>query len=76
MKKVLSFIAKVLSGPSGEASSKRVYSGLLIIAGVILAFINFNPENVRTLIFGGCGLLGVGAFAERIRPGSGGGDCN
>jgi hypothetical protein len=76
MKKVLSFIAKVLSGPSGEASSKRVYSGLLIVSGVVLAFINFNPENVRTLIFGGCALLGVGAFAERIGSGPRGGDCN
>lgn len=67
------FIAKVLTGPGGGISSKRIYSGILIISGIILAFLNLNPENVRTLIYGGCGLLGVGAFAERITLGGG---CN
>jgi hypothetical protein len=74
MKKILAAIAKTIAGPSGEISSKRVYSGLLIVAGVILAFLKGDSGNVQTLIFGGCALLGVGAFAERI--GSGGGDRN
>jgi drug/metabolite transporter (DMT)-like permease len=66
MKKFLAFIAKALSGPGGEISSKRVYSGLLIISGVVLAFLKGDSGNVQTLVFGGCALLGAGAFAERI----------
>lgn len=36
------------------------------MSGIILAFLNGNPNNVQTLVFGGCGLLGAGAFAERF----------
>jgi hypothetical protein len=66
MKKILAFIAKALSGPGGEASSKRIYSGLLIISGIVLAFLKGDSSNVQILVFSGCALLGAGAFAERI----------
>jgi drug/metabolite transporter (DMT)-like permease len=66
MKKILAAIAKTLSGPGGEVSSKRVYSGLLIISGIVLAFLKGDSGNVQTLVFGGCALLGAGVFAERI----------
>jgi hypothetical protein len=68
MKKALAYIASMLSG-NGEVSSKRVYSGLLILSGIVLAFLKGDSGNVQTLIFGGAALLGVGAFAERIGGG-------
>lgn len=62
---MVDFFKKLLV-PKGGVSSVRLYSGLLIFAGIIYGCCGGNPENVRTFIYSGAGLLGGGKFAERI----------
>lgn len=50
----------------GDISSKRIYSGLLVVAGIVLAFTKGTEGNVQTLIYAGVALLGVGGFAETM----------
>jgi hypothetical protein len=62
---MLDFIIKILT-PNGGVSSKRVYSGLLILSGIIYGCCGGNPENVKTFIYSGAALLGAGSFAETM----------
>lgn len=69
MKSFIGWLGKVFSGPNGEASSKRVLGAFLIVSGAVLAFNHGEYRNVLTLIGGGCALLGVGYYAERLGGG-------
>ena len=59
-----SFIMSMLSGPTGEISSKRVAAFMLIIAAIVYAFVKSDPVMCAELIGGGCALLGVAAFTK------------
>lgn len=58
-------IKALLSGPAGDVSSKRVAGLILIIAGIVLAFIDHQADMmVGILIGGGTTILGVQAITK------------
>lgn len=57
----MQWLKELFSGPKGEISSKRVLAFLLIIAGIVYAFVRPDPAMCGILIGGGCTLLGVQA---------------
>jgi hypothetical protein len=62
---------EVFAGPDGDLSSKRVLSFVLIISGVVYAFIGLcsqasrpDPTVLIELVGSGVALLGVQAFTR------------
>jgi len=55
---------KSLFSSEGEVSSKRVLAFMLIIAGIIYAFIKSDPVMCSILIGAGTTLLGVMAITK------------
>lgn len=60
---MIDFITSMFSGPAGNISSKRVMAVILILAGIVYAFIKADPAMCGILIGGGVGLLGVQAVS-------------
>jgi small-conductance mechanosensitive channel len=59
------YIWTLLMGPNGDVSSKRTMAILLIICGIIFAFINVSADITTSILIGaGVGLLGVGAITK------------
>jgi hypothetical protein len=61
---MIDFIYQLFSGPQGEISSKRVLAFLLIISGIVYAFLKSDPTMCGILIGSGVGLLGVMAVSK------------
>ncbi len=55
----------LLAGPTGDVSSKRVSAFLLIISGIVFAFLNPTASVMAGVMIGaGTAVLGVQAFTN------------
>lgn len=61
---MLEYLKQMFSGPLGEISSKRVLAFLLVVSGIVYAFIKSDPAMCGILIGSGCALLGIQAISK------------
>jgi len=55
----------IFTGPNGDTSSKRVSAFLLIVSGIVFAFLNPTESVMAGVLIGsGTGILGVAAITK------------
>jgi hypothetical protein len=60
----MSFLKKMFCDESGQPSSNRIFGGIVIIAGLVLAFLKFNSS--LEVISAGAAILGIGQIKSAI----------